>query len=1000
MRKRLRLTNSLKSTIWLQSFTVSETLQTTVSLNSFFFFKNLKFLFHLAEKLDGYPDLEVSEQLNKLGVPMNPDSFKEKENILKHSLKNWLLAITAIIDPAKPSRLHLLDIPQRILFIKLLKSLANHDQQQQQQQSALSELSPYIQFCFPEFLNAQTNTKGKLTNVELLSDQFLSKWIFEFLPRLKNLKTAEDRLKEADNLLTLILKQLEQQTQDRQQEIQLICKLKAPENPVVIIGEKATDTDVFQFLLETNTWTKPHPSQLFYCDPQNENPEYELKAFLLRIRHIPLPFYLIGMNKLVSSGREVVLKFVANLLENSKDSFKGKLYLIFTEKLGLQTFEFLVSEQMNISTKANDLKEQYSPSKVIQAHSIQQLIVLNGPTRCGKSHDIRYKLNQMKNANIISRSVVIAVNEDFSPVKFIERMNLQNDLMPDRAVGIHFNVSPYANYNSFSEFLHNLTAWGIIWDRKTGKMKQLRSPNMKPTEWFIFVELGCVPEQDDSYKDASTPEKVLLKLPCLKLLANIYENLKCPFEPDKKAAICVQTARLYRSKPPTRDGKYWFDHFVSVSVPSNQAPTPQEIDELFQIVAPLIQSSGLDRSNATKQRFLKLLIDRCEWMIHYVKKLVALDGILEDGLFTRYFELFVEESATLCMTRVWKPDSPPFITARYTPPESNELEPASLTIVDFGAKARPHLAINNIEAFTLDQVRKTDSLLRQGQNKMICLSNSFLFFLYFFNSFFLFVLAVGSGLHVESGDVYPVLQQQDYVLTPDFAVKLLFLMDRMKSGVNVVFSGDSGLGKTELLSIFTDLLNKNSSFFPAILVDFYRFISRELVQLNPEWKQQMGLTSESKRQEFIEQLKIMCEMQRRVMKGNIPTFVPWFEEVRDRVMQWIINYCEKFADNQPQKISLKLLALPEALINILAEIKKEGYEKTVKTWNQALFLERVQLFLQSKLKNMFFRILVHQNWTPDQFRQEVKKIKDAAIDFANHCNLAKEEPIRIVCFIE
>jgi len=46
------------------------------------------------------------------------------------------------------------------------------------------------------------------------------------------------------------------------------------------------------------------------------------------------------------------------------------------------------------------------------------------------------------------------------------------------------------------------------------------------------------------------------------------------------------------------------------------------------------------------------------------------------------------------------------------------------------------------------------------------------------------------------------ITQQKYVLTPDFAIKLLIINERRKIGRNIVFSGGTGVGKTETLDLF------------------------------------------------------------------------------------------------------------------------------------------------------------------------------------------------------
>lgn len=87
--------------------------------------------------------------------------------------------------------------------------------------------------------------------------------------------------------------------------------------------------------------------------------------------------------------------------------------------------------------------------------------------------------------------------------------------------------------------------------------------------------------------------------------------------------------------------------------------------------------------------------------------------------------------------------------------------------------------------------------------------------------------------------------QQKYVLTPDFAVKLLLVHERLKAGQAVILSGDTvlsflfllpdiyiavqGVGKTELFNLYSVIINADSTHVPDILDLFYEFIYSTLL---------------------------------------------------------------------------------------------------------------------------------------------------------------------------
>lgn len=62
-------------------------------------------------------------------------------------------------------------------------------------------------------------------------------------------------------------------------------------------------------------------------------------------------------------------------------------------------------------------------------------------------------------------------------------------------------------------------------------------------------------------------------------------------------------------------------------------------------------------------------------------------------------------------------------------------------------------------------------------------------------------LALGLGIE-DSGYMRRIVATSEFHLTPDFAVKLLALHNRRATDQNVILSGQTGVGKTELLSFY------------------------------------------------------------------------------------------------------------------------------------------------------------------------------------------------------
>ena len=55
------------------------------------------------------------------------------------------------------------------------------------------------------------------------------------------------------------------------------------------------------------------------------------------------------------------------------------------------------------------------------------------------------------------------------------------------------------------------------------------------------------------------------------------------------------------------------------------------------------------------------------------------------------------------------------------------------------------------------------------------------------------------------------LQELDYVLTPDFAMKMINICERMECKSPLVISGETGVGKSFLVEVVSKLWNLSSS---------------------------------------------------------------------------------------------------------------------------------------------------------------------------------------------
>ena len=145
----------------------------------------------------------------------------------------------------------------------------------------------------------------------------------------------------------------------------------------------------------------------------------------------------------------------------------------------------------------------------------------------------------------------MSVTEHFTPSSFLS--TLKNVINEDEkiALGVHFNVSPYAPFSMLSQFLYNFVLWGFFWDTASGEMDY----PLYSVDWFIFMELNCAPEKDANYRRVSTAEQIIDSLPVLHLVANRNVNYKSDLDIDDNVKIVcsfIENMHLLHDKRSSR----------------------------------------------------------------------------------------------------------------------------------------------------------------------------------------------------------------------------------------------------------------------------------------------------------------------------------------------------------------------------------------------------------------------------------------------------------------
>ena len=205
--------------------------------------------------------------------------------------------------------------------------------------------------------------------------------------------------------------------------------------------------------------------------------------------------------------------------------------------------------------------------------------------------------------------------------------------------------------------------------------------------------------------------------------------------------------------------------------------------------------------------YVKLLADRCRWMKSYATYILSLqsEGFAlnaEDSYdYDKLFSIFLEEAGHLCERdlRTSLAEKPPIYSARSTSPA------VGISFLNFAATSPKEalVATRGLPALDFNTALSDSARLRVN-------------------------LAPGLGLF-KTARMVNIITQQRYVLTPDFALKLLILNERRKVHQNVILSGNTGIGKTELMSLFSLVINSDSELLPDILYETADFIYRNII---------------------------------------------------------------------------------------------------------------------------------------------------------------------------
>ncbi|KAH3761459.1 AAA+ ATPase [Pelomyxa schiedti] len=904
----------------------------------------------------GHPNYQGGEALlNQLGDLMNADRIKNSYLEIKKILSNWAAALRD--EYRQEPRLNFLSGRQLTALSKRLTSLAilTPAAITSAPDLDIEGLMPYLWACFPDIPTARTLPAAKQALINVIEHLSSNPSSWDPLSSLKLVRTFVSHL---------------HQTLSENSDCNQILNGEI----VVILAESFSPSSVTYLLYELFSFIPPHPSQLLYGKTATQS---DLDRFLFCVSCFQrLQFVIIGVNELQESLRRQLYKWTCDVSASEKPTF-SKLHLIFTSRVGVDMFYSPIPKQEEmVLTECVPLLQKspvLNPRNLLRSAGIGVVLLYTGGPCSGKSTEIH---SRMRTEAVDVVCLNFSITEGFSLGDVVEAFSKIIARLKGgpriSSVDIHVEISAYADIPVVSALLYNFVVWRLIWDYNTGTMLFLP----RGVVWNLYVEIATVPAEDETDGFGfSTTTKLLENIPILHHLREIAEvkNSTIGMQVDNNTAIVAKF--LEAREKNIMDTGISFIFFL-------RKPFPTEV---YQVIQNFFEASNdpckltIYQQPKKLRHFIALLADRCHWLAKHAdqryKLMMSGFGNVGEQMvkMSLLFDMFLSESISLCNMTL---DAEKQIYVARQCVENMKESKDSLADIPVLPCAlvfcEGYPLPSELHKLTLPEAQSNPAILRAE---------------------------VATAFGVEN--LYHIIQSQGYILTPDFALKLLIINDYMKAGHNITLCGGTGTGKTELLNVFSVIINANArdptrnnrKLIPDLIQKIQRFLFTKMLNnlpITPEqkvkfhdfWNRAMS------EEELAKHVKELCALQTVVEPPAVPNSIfPW---VAHFFCEWVHSNLLKRPNILRTNFMLRLfdpdLSQPPEYNESSAPNQKvvtHGIDDLVRLLTE---------FRQAKFDSLFHRIRMHQRITADEFRTRINKVRAV---------VSRMPPsTKVVCFID
>jgi len=669
----------------------------------------------------------------------------------------------------------------------------------------------------------------------------------------------------------------------------------------------------------------PHPNQIFYSDTFHSDIDC-FKHLVEAPEYTNLKFFIIISKRLSE-------KDCAWIAKESKNSTFSKIYVLSdpdqccdSSSSLATTFSFLDKKKEIPSMPANESIEQIK--------KIKELNLVSGPFRSGKTHYIKSMITNKP-------SFTFFIRPNFELRSLLKTIrNIKNE----KELYLHIDISYFStSFLEFSRFIYPLILYGFVYDYQKGDIVFLP----ESIDLTIYIEI--------SNGEEGKEQKESFERSLVKALAKVktYDS-KADWIPNDNENYCLsymQCDFIYQPKKTTFGQGMNEDYRVHLDKLLKSRECVDILDNLNIDTRFILETDKLPY----RKSFFNLLAEKLRFLEVYYDYMMEIgwkdrsNGTKNMDQMPTYKEvycLFVIECLFLSRTESQDMEffssSIPFISFFSSSIENYSVKSCSLKFINF--RKVKLLSKDNFKNYSIDP--SEDTVLFKKE-----LSNAF-------------------GLHSEQ--FLSLINMYGFVFTPEIALRLLVIKNKLHVNKSLVLTGDTGVGKTFLLMFYSLLINAKFNFIPDILGQIRDSINNFAKEC-PTYKytdDSSSLRSECSLEEilsFMEHMYANIEADKRNRLNG---------QISDRIQRMVM-------DNRLIKIDRH------------GEISKLFIKADSPQNVSEILGKRVKEICTSTTKQFFHRIPVHEKYTPQSFYNDLTNI----IRQSNELRNIKPE-LRMIVFID